>query len=77
MDALEKLEERINKAVSLIDKLKEENQLLKSERDHLASELKETKARLGQLESQEAERADAIKTKLGNILDKLGVLEQA
>ena len=77
MDALEKLEERINKAVSLIDKLKEENQLLKSERDRLASELKETKARLGQLESTEAERADAIKTKLGNILDKLGVLEQA
>ena len=77
MDTLEKLEERINKAVTLIDKLREENHLLKSDKDFLHKDLAETKARLAQLESIEAERADAIKTKLGNILDKLGMLEQA
>ncbi|MEW6014407.1 MAG: cell division protein ZapB [Candidatus Zixiibacteriota bacterium] len=77
MDALERLEERINKAVALIDKLKEENQILKSEKDRLGKELAEAKARLTELERKESERADAIKTKLGNILDKLGMLEQA
>ncbi|MEP0827693.1 MAG: cell division protein ZapB [bacterium] len=77
MDALERLEERINKAVALIDKLKEENQILKSEKDRLGKELAEAKARLAELERKESERADAIKTKLGNILDKLGMLEQA
>lgn len=76
MDALEKLEERINKAVALIDKLKEENQILKSEKDRLGKELAEAKARLIELERKESERADAIKTKLGNILEKLGMLEQ-
>lgn len=77
MDALERLEERINKAVALIDKLKEDNQILKNEKDRLGKELAETKARLMELERKDAERADAIKTKLGTILDKLGMLEQA
>ncbi len=77
MDALERLEERINKAVALIDKLKEDNQILKNEKDRLGKELAETKACLMELERKDAERADAIKTKLGTILDKLGMLEQA
>lgn len=76
MDALERLEERINKAVALIDKLKEENEILKNEKDRLTKDLLETRSRLMELERKDAERADAIKTKLGNILDKLGMLEQ-
>lgn len=76
MDALERLEERINKAVALIDKLKEENEILKNEKDRLAKDLSETRSRLTELERKDAERVEAIKTKLGNILDKLGMLEQ-
>ncbi len=76
MDTLEKLEERINKALNLIEKFTEENKVLKAENENLKSELAEVKSKMAQMESLELERSDKIKTKLNIILNKLGNLEQ-
>ena len=76
MDTLEKLEERINKALSLIEKLTEGNKVLKVENENLKSELTEVKSKMAQMESLELERSDKIKTKLNSILNKLENLEQ-
>ena len=76
MDTLEKLEERINKALALIERLTEENKALKTENGNLKSELSEVRDKKAQLESLELERSDKIKTKLNNILNKLETLDQ-
>jgi FtsZ-binding cell division protein ZapB len=76
MEAFEKLEEKINKAVALIDKLSDENKLIKSENDSLKKELAEAKSKMVNLERSEAERADTVKEKLNNIMNKLGALDQ-
>jgi len=76
MDTLEKLEEKINKALALIEKLTEENKSFKAENESLRKDLAEAKSKLTKLESQESERAEKIKGKLNNILEKLGALEQ-
>jgi len=76
MDTLEKLEERINKALSLIEKLTEGNKVLKVENENLKSELTGVKSKMAQMESLELERSDKIKTKLNSILNKLENLEQ-
>lgn len=76
MDTLEKLEEKINRALALIEKLTEENKTLKFENESLKRELNETKSRLSKVESLDSERSEKIKGKLNNILEKLGALEQ-
>ena len=76
MDTLEKLEERINKALNLIEKLTEGNKVLKVENENLKSELTGVKSKMAQMESLELERSDKIKTKLNSILNKLENLEQ-
>lgn len=76
MDTLEKLEDRINKALSLIEKLTEGNKVLKVENENLKSELTGVKSKMAQMESLELERSDKIKTKLNSILNKLENLEQ-
>ncbi len=76
MDTLERLEEKINKALALIEKLTEENKFLKSENEALKKELNDTKSRFEKMELAETERSAKIKGKLNNILEKLGALEQ-
>jgi FtsZ-binding cell division protein ZapB len=76
MEAFEKLEEKINKALTLIEKLTEENKVLRSENDRMKKELAEAKDKLGNLERLEAEWSDKMKNKLNNILGKLGALEK-
>jgi len=76
MDTLEKLEEKINRVLALIERLTEENKTLKSENESLKRELSETKSRLSKVESLDLERSEKMKGKLNNILEKLGALEQ-
>jgi regulator of replication initiation timing len=76
MDTLEKLEERINKALAIIERLSEENKTIKVENDSLKKELTESCSKLAEFEAMESERSERIKGKLNNILEKLGTLEQ-
>ncbi|HDL03819.1 MAG: hypothetical protein DRP46_03085 [Candidatus Zixiibacteriota bacterium] len=76
MDTLEKLEEKITKAVTLIERLNAEKKSLMEENGRLKEKLTKTEARLSEIEKNESERSEKMKSKLGNILDKLGTLEQ-
>lgn len=76
MDTLEKLEEKITKAVTLIEKLTADKKDLLEDNGRLKEQLTETQARLSEIEKSESERSEKMKNKLGNILDKLGSLEQ-
>jgi len=76
MDALEQLENKISKALNLVEKLSEENKALKDENKQLSSELTKTKTELNSTESEKIEQTDRIKNRLGSILDKLDQLEE-
>jgi FtsZ-binding cell division protein ZapB len=76
MDTLEKLEERINKALSLIEKLSNENRTLKAENEELKRELAVIRDEFAKLERAESERSAKAKAKLDGILEKLGALER-
>ena len=76
MDTLEKLEEKITKAVTLIEKLTAEKKSLMEDNGRLKEQLTEAQAKLSEMEKSESERSEKMKNKLGNILDKLGSLEQ-
>jgi len=76
MDTLEKLEKKITKAVTLIERLNAEKKSLMEENGRLKEKLTKTEARLSEIEKNESERSEKMKSKLGNILDKLGTLEQ-
>ncbi len=76
MDTLEKLEQKINTALNLVERLSEENKTLKTENRNLSSELEKAKAELGSSRIEKNEQADRIKGRLSSILDKLDQLEQ-
>ncbi len=76
MDALEKLEEKINRALALIEKLTGDNKVLREENDRLRKEVAETRSKLSDLERQEQSRSENVKERLGNILSKLESLEK-
>ena len=69
MDTLEILEDKINKAVALIDKLSSENEILAKENEQLKTNLSAAK-KINQ------DKSEKVKDKLSNILDKLGKLDQ-
>jgi FtsZ-binding cell division protein ZapB len=76
MDALEKLEEKINRAVALIERLNEEKEELKQENSELRGKLSEVESKLKKIEGHEGEKTDIVKEKLNGILNKLETLEQ-
>ncbi|MBN2227783.1 MAG: cell division protein ZapB [candidate division Zixibacteria bacterium] len=76
MDALEMLEAKITKALDMIEKLKEENGVLKKENRTLKTQLDEARSRLTVLEQSEQEKTEKIKGRLSHILEKLDALEQ-
>jgi len=76
MDTLEKLEEKINKAVALIDKLNKENGILIDENGQLKKRLSEAESKIAEMEKNENEKAEVVKSRLNGILDRLGTLEQ-
>jgi FtsZ-binding cell division protein ZapB len=76
MDTLEKLEEKINKARALIEKLTTDNRILKEDNERLKKELSESKVKAADLERQENERSEMVRERLGSILNKLDNLEK-
>jgi FtsZ-binding cell division protein ZapB len=76
MDTLEKLEEKINKALALIEKLTTDNRILKEDNERLKKELSESKVKAADLERQENERSEKVRERLGSILNKLDNLEK-
>jgi len=75
MDALEKLESRITKALDMIEKLRQQNAVLNDDNQNLKTELEQARSSLAVLERSENEKSEKIKGRLSNILEKLDALE--
>jgi FtsZ-binding cell division protein ZapB len=83
MDALDKLEERISKAVDLIEKLtqvkrrlEEENTHLKETISQLNEELKGQRDMATRLERQTAVMSERVKEKVEGLLSRISSYEQ-
>ena len=76
MDNFSLLEERIKKAIEVIDRLNAENRSLLEENSRMKEELSKIHAKLVSLETKDREISDTVKLKLNNILNRLTVLEQ-
>jgi regulator of replication initiation timing len=76
MDTLELLEQKISKALNVVEKLTTENKTLKEENQQLSTELDKLKADLNSAETEKNEQADRIKGRLGSILERLDQLEE-
>ena len=83
MDALDKLEERISKAVDFIEKLtqvkrrlEEENTHLKETISQLNEELKDQKDIATRLERQTAVMSERVKEKVEGLLSRISSYEQ-
>ncbi len=76
MDSLEKLEEKITRAVALIEKLNSEKKALMDKNSRIENELSELKSKLIAMEKLERGKAEKVKEKLNNIIGKLNLLEQ-
>jgi len=83
MDALDKLEERISKAVDLIEKLTQAKRRLEAENAHLketvsqlSAELKDQKDAATRLERQTAVMSERVKEKVEGLLSRISSYEQ-
>jgi regulator of replication initiation timing len=76
MDSLAKLEEKITKAVALIEKLNGEKKAMTEKNDRLETELSQLKSKLNEMEKLDSSRAEKVKEKLSNIIVNLNLLEQ-
>jgi FtsZ-binding cell division protein ZapB len=76
MDSFEKLEEKITRAVALIEKLNGEKKALTEKNSRLENELSQLKSKLNEMEKLDSSRAEKVKEKLSNIIGKLNLLEQ-
>lgn len=90
-DNLNRLSEKIDQVLGYIKRLEEENAALKSQRDsttaeqsslqesneRLQEELEQVRQECHRLKLEEADRAEAITTKLSGVLARLDELEQA
>jgi FtsZ-binding cell division protein ZapB len=76
MDTLEKLEEKINKAVALIEKLTNDNEILINKNNQINNELSELKLKLAAMDKTEIEKSEKVRDKLNSIIGKLNIIEQ-
>jgi FtsZ-binding cell division protein ZapB len=83
LDALNKLEERISKAIAHIEKLtstkrelEEDNKQLKDKLVELEKELKAKSSRLESLEKESGKISEKVKEKVEGLLNKINNYEQ-
>lgn len=75
-DSMRLLEEKIGKAIELVDKLSTENESFILENEQLKAELANLRIEMGKFEERDKERSEKVKTKLNGLLQKLENLEQ-
>ncbi len=75
-DKFQLLEEKVDKVIALLEKLKTENKLLKEENNRLQAELHEVKVSFAQYKTVHADQSNSIKEKLTSVLNRVQELEQ-
>ncbi len=72
---LELLAERVEKVLGLLDRVKHENLSLKQENERFKAELVGLRKECRELKLENADRSQAVKSKLMSVLDRLEELE--
>ena len=75
-DNLRLLEEKIGKAIELVDKLSTENDSYIQENEQLKAELTKLRTEMNDFKVRDKKKSEKVKTKLNSILLKLENLEQ-
>ena len=75
-DSMKLLEEKIGKAIALVDKLNAENETFLKENEKLKAELSKLRSEMDSIEAREKDRSEKVKTTLNSILQRLEALEQ-
>lgn len=75
-DSMKLLEEKIGKAIELVDKLSLENESFINENEQLKAELTKLRMDMGNLEERDRKKSEKVKAKLNSLLQKLENLEQ-
>jgi len=74
-DKFSRLEERVDQIVDRIQVLTKENSDVRSENDQLKKELAGLRRELDSLKVAQADQAEAVRTKLSSVLERIGELE--
>ena len=74
-DKFSRLEERVDQIVDRIQVLTKENSDVRSENDQLKKELAGLRRELDSVKVAQADQAEAVRTKLSSVLDRIGELE--
>ncbi len=75
-DSMKLLEEKIGKAIELVDKLSSENESFINENEQLKAELAELRMDMENIEERDRKKSEKAKAKLNSLLQKLENLEQ-
>ncbi len=75
-DSMKLLEEKIGKAIELVDKLSTENDSFIQENEQLKAELRKLRIEMNEIEDRDRQKSEKVKIKLNAILLKLENFEQ-
>jgi len=75
-DSMKLLEEKIGRAIELVDKLTAENESYVAKNEQLKAELAKLKTEIDRMEKNDKDRSEKVKTKLNSLLQRLEMLEQ-
>jgi regulator of replication initiation timing len=75
IDKLQKLQDRIEELLKLVDSLRKENHALKAEAKSQHVELAKLKDHVDSLKREQADQSEAVKSKLNSMLSRLDELE--
>jgi predicted RNase H-like nuclease (RuvC/YqgF family) len=75
IDKLQKLQDRIEELLKLVDSLRKENHSLKADAKAQHAELARLKDHVDSLKREQADQSEAVKSKLNSMLSRLDELE--
>ncbi|MFZ1685141.1 MAG: hypothetical protein WAU88_13585 [Candidatus Zixiibacteriota bacterium] len=75
IDKLQKLQDRIEELLKLVDSLRKENHALKADAKAQTAELAKLKDHVDSLKREQADQSEAVKSKLNSMLSRLDELE--
>jgi predicted RNase H-like nuclease (RuvC/YqgF family) len=75
IDKLQKLQDRIEELLKVVDSLRKENHALKADAKAQTAELAKLRDHVDSLKREQADQSEAVKSKLNSMLSRLDELE--